>query len=131
MATRLSYGATHSLTGTDTSGAAYLFDVTTGQQLLKFAAPSKFAVGFGWSVALNSTTALVGARNENAAYLFDLETGQMLKKLTGPTRSSQFGASVAINDNFAVIGAVRRTTRALPTCLTSRGQQSQSKDLTP
>jgi outer membrane protein assembly factor BamB len=99
-------GATHSVIGTDTSGAAYLFDVTTGQQLFKFAAPGKFSVGFGWSVALNSTTALVGARNENAAYLFDLETGQLLKRLTGPTRSSrQFGASVAMNDNFAVIGA--------------------------
>jgi outer membrane protein assembly factor BamB len=104
-------GATHSIIGSDTDGAAYLFDVTTGQQLFKFAAPNTSAAGFGWSVGLNSTTAIVGARNESAAYLFDLETGQMLKRLTVPTGigcgsfGCQFGASVAINDNFAVIGA--------------------------
>jgi hypothetical protein len=84
-------------------GAAYLFDVTTGQQLFKFTRSTLDAT-FGWSVALNSTTAIIGARNEGAAYLFDLETGQLLKRLTAPT-DSQFGASVAINDNFAVIGA--------------------------
>jgi hypothetical protein len=86
------------------SGAAYLFDVSTGQQLFKFAASTTWGAGFGWSVAMNSTTAIVGARDEDAAYLFDLETGQVLKKLTGPV-DSQFGASVDINDDFAVIGA--------------------------
>jgi hypothetical protein len=90
-------------------GAAYLFDVTTGQQLFKFAAATTYAT-FGWSVALNSTTAIVGARDEGAAYLFDLETGQLLRRLTGPTGcpdwpGCQFGASVAMNDNYAVIGA--------------------------
>jgi outer membrane protein assembly factor BamB len=90
-------------------GAAYLFDVTTGQQLFKFAPATAYAT-FGWSVALNSTTALVGARDEGAAYLFDVETGKLLKRLTGPAGCPdwprcQFGSSVAMNDNFAVIGA--------------------------
>jgi hypothetical protein len=85
-------------------GAAYLFDITTGQQLFKFTPSSTTYATFGWSVALNSTTAIVGARDEGAAYLFDLETGQLLKKLTGPN-DSHFGGSVAINNNFAVVGA--------------------------
>jgi outer membrane protein assembly factor BamB len=86
----------------DDAGAAYLFDVTTGHQLFKFTGSGG---EFGFSVALNSNTAIVCARYEPAAYLFDIETGQLLKKLTGPT-DSQFGRSVAMNNNFAVIGAI-------------------------
>ena len=48
--------------GGDESGSAYLFDTTTGQQLLKLTASDAAAVDyFGYSVAISGTTAIVGA----------------------------------------------------------------------
>jgi hypothetical protein len=99
------------------SGAAYLFDVTTGQQLFKLTA-SDAASGdeFGGRVAISGNTAIVGAlgdRNVGAhsgsAYLFDVITGQELMKLTASDAAAgnYFGISVAISGNLAVIGASR------------------------
>ena len=71
------------------SGAAYLFDVTTGQQLTKLS-PSDGAEDqrFGITVALSGQMALVGAFGDadngplsGAAYVFDATSGQELFKL--------------------------------------------------
>ncbi|MGI9014539.1 MAG: FG-GAP repeat protein, partial [Phycisphaerales bacterium] len=62
------------------SGSAYLFDVTTGQQITKLRAQDGAALDyFGYSVAINGDTAIVGAYWDDdngsysgSAYLFDI-----------------------------------------------------------
>lgn len=96
------------------SGAAYVFDVTTGQQLFKLTAPDiGFGGRFGASVAISGNLAMVGAPGDwgsdfhHGAYLFDLTTGQFLTKITEVPvgNSSHFGSSVALQGNIALIGA--------------------------
>jgi len=97
------------------SGAAYLFDVTTGQQLHKLmaddAAPQDW---FGKAVAVAGDIALVGASADDDAgdgsgsvYVFDVLTGQQLRKLIAEDAAAFdcFGDWVAISDNVAIIGA--------------------------
>lgn len=98
------------------SGAAYLFDATTGEELFKLrpsdAAPADY---FGVSVAIDGNTAIVGAYqnrnppNPGAAYLFDVTTGDQLAKLTpsDPGSFDWFGCSVAISGDWAIVGAWR------------------------
>ncbi len=96
------------------SGSAYLFDVTTGQQFAKLL-PSDATYGhlFGYSVAICGNTAIVGAFGDSvnawyagAAYLFDVTTGEQLYKLVASdgTASDDFGFSVAISGNIAIVG---------------------------
>jgi hypothetical protein len=62
----------------DDTGAAYLFDVTTGQEILKLSAPNLASNDrFGSAVAIDGNRAIVGAnapRNEGPgkAYVFDI-----------------------------------------------------------
>ncbi len=97
------------------SGAAYLFDTATGQQIAKLLSGDG-AVGdyFGRSVAISGTTALVGAfadddngSGSGSAYVFDTTTGQQLAKLLpgDGTVADNFGISVAISGATAVVGA--------------------------
>ncbi|MEQ8767782.1 MAG: IPT/TIG domain-containing protein [Planctomycetota bacterium] len=93
------------------AGAAYVFDVTTGQQLFKLTA-SDAASGdfFGSAVAISGNLALVGASGDDpggAAYVFDLTTGQELLKLSGSdtVSSDLFGSAVALEGSTALIGA--------------------------
>lgn len=97
------------------AGAAYLFDVTTGQQLFKLTAEDG-AVGddFGWSVAFHGNRAIVGAHLDDdngdysgSAYVFDVLTGQQLFKLTADDGATEdeFGRSVAISDQIVMVGA--------------------------
>ena len=96
-----------------TSGSAYLFDPTTGDQLFKLL-PNDGASfsSFGWSVGISGDRAIVGSfsagsNDAGAAYVFDVVTGQQLHKLTpnDPRFGHHFGNSVAIDGNIAVIGA--------------------------
>lgn len=96
----------------DRSGSAYLFDVTTGQELRKLIASDAAAdATFGRSVAISGNVAIVGAQRHNntagAAYLFDVTTGQELFKLTASDAMPDkfFGGSVAISGNTAIVGA--------------------------
>ena len=98
------------------SGSAYLFDVTTGQQLFKLTASD--ALGdriFGTSVAISGNRAIVGAPGNGigvhygSAYVFDVTTGQELFKLTAPDLNppffhDNFGGSVAISGNTVIVG---------------------------
>ncbi|MBO6512370.1 MAG: FG-GAP repeat protein [Phycisphaerales bacterium] len=102
------------------SGAAYLFDIQTGQEISKLI-PSdgnNDSDGFGLSVAISDTTAIVGAQYDRnttsggfritgSAYLFDVQTGQELFKLTASDAapSDNFGASVAVSGTTAIVGA--------------------------
>lgn len=93
-------------------GAAYVFDMTTGTQLMKLQ-PTDSVDGdeFGWSVAVDGSRAVIGAPaggvGQGAAYLFDLQTGDQLFKLRPDVRvpGDDFGYNVAIDGNRAVVGS--------------------------
>jgi hypothetical protein len=84
------------------SGSAYLFDVTTGQELVKLLPDSdEEVVYFGRSVALSGDTALVGALG--SSYLFDATSGQQLGKLVADEGTLLPWA--ALSGNTALVGA--------------------------
>jgi outer membrane protein assembly factor BamB len=97
------------------SGSAYIFDATNGAQLRKFTADDAAAGdGFGVALAISGNTALIGApgdddrgSNSGSAYLFDVNSGQQLRKLqpTDATAGFEFGISVAIKGNIALVSA--------------------------
>ncbi|MCA9275798.1 MAG: hypothetical protein KDA29_07220 [Phycisphaerales bacterium] len=98
------------------SGSAYLFDTTTGQQLFFKLLPNDGAESdqFGYSVAISGTTAVVGAYSDDdngglsgSVYLFDTVTGQQIAKLlpSDGAAGDFFGISVAISGTTAVVGA--------------------------
>jgi outer membrane protein assembly factor BamB len=97
------------------SGSAYLFDVTTGQELFKLrASDASEGDWFGSSVDISGNIAIVGASHfdfiddqPGAAYVFDVTTGQELFKLTAPNPIDDdgFGTDVAIDGNIAIVGA--------------------------
>ena len=98
------------------SGAAYLFDVTTGNQLQKLTASDAAAQDyFGLSVAISENMAIIGAdykddagADSGSAYLFDVNTGDQLHKLTASDTAAgdHFGVSVGISGNMAIVGAM-------------------------
>ncbi len=114
-------GAPNTVLNGNTVGAAYLFNTTTGAELHKLVPDSEQGgEEFGQSVAIDGSLALVGARKDDnpqpgerperdsgSAYLFDTDTGQQLHKLTASDGAAgdQFGQSVAIDANHAVVGA--------------------------
>ncbi len=104
----------HDQSGSD-SGAAYLFDTTTGSPLFKLLAIDGMASDkFGISVAINGTTAVVGSLgndNPGAAYIFDTATGNQLFKLmpSDVVAGEEFGFSVGISGTIAIVGASRDT----------------------
>ena len=74
-------------------------------------APNDF---FGNSVAIDGNFALVGAQgdddsggNSGSAYLFDATSGDLFHKFLAPDGNvdNRFGTSVAVNEDFALIGA--------------------------
>ncbi len=98
------------------SGAVYVFDATTGQQLRKLVAPDGgYNDAFGSSVAIDGDTIVVGApvgapgdlAGEGSAYLFDATTGGLIAILTpgdgAPTRD--FGQAVDVDGPIVVVGA--------------------------
>ena len=107
-------GAVHDDDGGFSSGSAYLFDVTTGNQLAKLTADDAAAFdSFGISVAISGNTALVGAfqdddggTNSGSAYLFDVNTGNQIAKLTATDSAAgdKFGSAVALSGNSALVG---------------------------
>ena len=88
------------IVGASGNSLAYVFDMTSGQELFQLTA-SEAARHFGGSVAIDRDTAIVGA--ENCAYLFDVTTGQKLFKLTA-TGTTTFGSFVAISGDLAIVG---------------------------
>jgi WD40 repeat protein len=100
----------------NSSGSAYLFDIETGNELLRLtASPAAPGDAFGNSVAIHGNLAVVGApefysnSGVGAAYLFDLSTGQQLRKLTASDGGVNdfFGSAIAINDRVILVGANR------------------------
>ena len=107
--------------GTD-SGKAYIFSVTTGALLHTLDNPNGYNTSagdfFGRSVGLSGNYAIVGANQEDdaggltsgKAYIFNATTGALLHTLNNPnpystSANDQFGYSVAISGNYAIVGA--------------------------
>ncbi|MCB1231970.1 MAG: hypothetical protein KDN19_17000 [Verrucomicrobiae bacterium] len=97
------------------AGAVHIFNVRNGRYVRRIYGDDTVAGdGFGSSVAVCGNRLLVGApnRTESAsfcgtAYLFDLVSGRQIAKLTpsSPAAFDFFGTSVAVSDDFAVVGA--------------------------
>ena len=104
------------------SGKAYIFDATTGSLLHTLSNPNAYGTSaddiFGFSVAISGNYAIIGASGEGdadgtysgKAYIFDATTGSLLRTLDNPnaygtSASDNFGQSVAISGNLAIVGA--------------------------
>ncbi len=91
------------------SGSAYLFDTSTGEQLFKLVPDDGEALDyFGISVAISGDIALIGASGDDddgvesgSAYLFNTTTGKQISKLQPEdgSQDSNFGNSVAMSSN--------------------------------
>ena len=102
--------------GLYSSGSAYLFQISTGQILQRFAPsdPSAYAY-FGDAVSISGNYAVVGAPTQNigsegnagAVYVFDLTTGAELYKMTGldSVQSDGFGTTIATNNDVILVGS--------------------------
>jgi outer membrane protein assembly factor BamB len=101
--------------GGDSSGAAYVFDVVTGQELWKVtASDSATGAEFGSSVAISGNKVIVGdwgndsaGNNAGAVYVYDITTRQQLWKLSASDSAPEllFGSDVAMTGTTAVVGA--------------------------
>lgn len=108
-------GASRDDDGGSSSGSAYLFGTTIGNQVHKLtASDANNGDRFGLAVAISGTRVLVGAplndddgSASGSAYLFDASTGNQTFKLTASDAAAgdHFGASVAIDGDLAVVGA--------------------------
>ncbi len=97
------------------TGAAYIFDVSTGNQLHKLVASDGVQNDlFGISVDISGDRIIIGAPfhdadgdTAGAAYVFDTSDGSQLFKLTPAdiAAGDQFGISVGISGDFAVVGS--------------------------
>ncbi len=98
------------------SGSAYLFDVNSGQQLMKLTAPDGVAQSlFGQAVALTDKYAVVGAPGrggggppiDGKVYVFDVTTGAVIATLSSPDIRpySYFGDAISIDGNQLLISA--------------------------
>jgi hypothetical protein len=109
-------------------GQAYLFDASTSALLQTFDDPTPAPAGtqgdqFGSSVAIYGNNILIGAPRDDTggplvgqAHLFDATTGALLQTFDDPTPSPVgipaaqqgadfFGAAVAMDGNYVLIGA--------------------------
>ena len=104
------------------SGKAYIFSTPTGALLYTLNNPNAYGTSqndsFGWAVAISNDYAIVGAYAEDEAsgtssgkaYIFSTSTGALLYTLNNPNAygtplNDYFGISVAITDNYAIVGA--------------------------
>jgi hypothetical protein len=92
------------------SGAAYVFDTSTGEELFKLTTSESFNDHFGWSVAMSGDRAAIGAPFDaggaGSVYVFDPGSGTELKKLTASDTQAEdfFGQAVAMSGGTLLIG---------------------------
>lgn len=95
-----------------------LFDASSGARLERFYDPSPKSESFGDSAAIAGGRALIGAPGfgsiitQGIAYLFDSATGVLLRAFQNPSPEpgDEFGFSVAISGDNALVGAPRDNT---------------------
>jgi hypothetical protein len=117
-------GAIYEATGDFGAGAAYIFkrDGTSWTQQAKIQASDKQAFDqFGWSVAISGDYVIVGAFDEDtgdtgagAAYIFKRDgtswTEQAKIQANDTGSYDQFGYSVSISEDYAIVGSRREDT---------------------
>ncbi|NNE35770.1 MAG: hypothetical protein HKN13_11060, partial [Rhodothermales bacterium] len=85
------------------AGAAYIFDVGTGQQLHRLSpGPGSLNYRFGHSVAIDASFAVVGTACDGSVHVFDAVTGEFLYDLRRP--SASFGRSIALDNGVLLVG---------------------------
>jgi hypothetical protein len=102
------------------TGRAYVFDVATGELISTLKNPNLYALEtndqFGQAVDISDKYAIVGVPFEDntvsatgVAYMFDIFTGELVHTFDNPnpTLDDEFGASVAISENYVAIGVPR------------------------
>jgi len=100
----------------ENSGAVFLYDATTGQQIAKLQPQDAEQYGtFGEGLAIHGNILAVGATANGAAfsshlasaYLFDLASQQQLAKFVHSDREQNdgFGTTIALNGHTAIFGA--------------------------
>ena len=119
--------------GGEFAGAAYLFDIQSGQQLMKIS-PDDVDAGdrFGQSIAIDESIIVVGSVHDDdngtdsgAAYLFDATTGMQLLKLLpiDGAPGDKFGGQVDIDGSTVIVDRIKdippmSTMKELPIYLT-------------
>ncbi len=107
-------------------GQVHLFDAATGDLLQTFDDPMpSTGFGFGSALAIDGNFVLIGAPEDiiplnsvGQAHLFDAITGELLHTFDDPTPTffgDRFGSSVALHNNFVLIGAPEDSTNGLYT----------------
>jgi len=108
--------------GGNTSGKAYIFNVTTGALVHTLDNPNAYGTNagdqFGYSVAISENYAIVGVYTEDdaggtesgKAYIYNVTTGALLHTWDNPnpydtSADDYFGYSVGITDNHVIVGA--------------------------
>lgn len=89
------------------AGAAYLYDLTTGQLRHKLVPEQPLGNGhFGSDVAIHGNTIALSSRGY--AYLFDATTGKQIARLDGGSQAApgKFGGAIAISDSHLLVGGV-------------------------
>jgi len=106
-------------TSGNTSGKAYIYNATTGALVHILDNPNPDGTSasdeFGKAVAISGDYAIVSAigedengTNSGKAYIFNAATGVLVHTLNSPILNpsgDQFGSSVSISDNYAIVGA--------------------------
>ena len=108
--------------GGNSSGKAYIFNVATGVLVHTLDNPNAYSTSasdqFAFSVGISGNYAIVGAWLEDdsggsasgKAYIYNVTTGTLLYTLNNPNAygtsvSDNFGYSVGISGNYAIVGA--------------------------
>lgn len=91
------------------SGAVYVYDVTTGEQLAKLLPPVKpsgnTVPNFGVSVGIDDTRVVVGASGISKSFLFDWTTETAIAELLPNdfTSTVNFGWDAALDGGYALV----------------------------
>ncbi len=108
-------GAYNAGDGVTDAGAAYLFDLSTGEEIRKFSPPvPKHNLQFGASVGLSETLVVVGSPDDDldagsglqygAVHVYDLATGSLLRSMghTGANLNDSLGGEVALSGDLVL-----------------------------
>lgn len=108
-------GAPHRNVFFDFSGAAYVFDASSGEQLaFIFPDDRQDRDHFGFSVSLDNGTIAIGANEDDdmawsggSAYLFDAHSGSQIDKLLASDGGTfdMFGSSIVMDNGVVAVGA--------------------------
>lgn len=96
------------------SGAAFLFDGSTGQLLHTFESPMSVAYGnFGEAIAISGSKVLIGDAAADRAYLYDAESQELeLTLIDQWDDRGSFGSQVAFADNMLLVATSYGPVRA-------------------